>query len=504
MKNRTRLLIAFLSLVSIITVFIPEIPVAAYPQPQGGRSYTYDESGNDVFIPDPYTYIQSVKLADNAGLAADNAQDFFIDHNKNIYVLDTNNNRILVYNSKFEWVKTLAEFKYQGETLTLNAPEGLYVSPGNKIIIADTQNGRILQCDQSGNVDLVIEKPANMTGIEDAMKFMPMKVAADSLGRIYVTAKNINFGIIRLDSKGIFMGYIGAPKVQADLYTLLLKKYFTKQQKKKLVEFVATEYNNIVMDSSDFLWGTISSIKKLDIKNAIESGDKSGNVTPIRKLNSMGNDILKRNGDYAPLGDLKISESESADVSRIVDVAINENGIYSMLDQTKGHIFTYNDNGNLLYIFGNIDFKKSDLQMPVAINYLDNKILVLDSVLSEIKVYEPTSYGKKILEAEKSQYNGDFEKAYGLWSEIAHENTNFKYAFVGLGNAKLKEKNYTEALKFFKYANDIPNYSKTFILIRKEQMKVYFPVIFISIISLIAIAILSSLLRKFVRYYRGI
>lgn len=506
MKNKIRKTIT--ALLFIIIVFgTVDLSAFAYSSQTTGKSYTYNQSGDDVFIPDPYVYKESISLTDKNGIAANNPSDFYISKSKDIYVVDTSNDRIMVYGSDFKLKKLITQLNYKGETITLNKPEGIYVSDDNIILIADTKNERIIKCDANANVSLIITKPANMTGVDEKNAFLPVKVSADSIGRIYVVAKNVNNGIIRLDSKGIFMGYIGAPKVQYDFYTLLKKKYFTKKQKSKLEDFVPTEYNNIYIDKYDFVWGTISQLSGEDIVNAIAGKDKSGNITPIRKLNSMGNDILKRNGDFAPLGDLSFThddEKDDAKVSRILDVAISDNGIYSMLDQTKGHIFTYDDNGKLLYIFGNLGFKKSDFQKPVSINYLDKKILVLDSSLKQIKVFEPTKYGELVLEAENCQYNGNFENAYKVWSEIAHQNTNFTYAFVGLGNAKLKEGKYSEALEYFKYANDTENYSKTFVLIRKEKMKVYFPIIFAVILILITASILYSISKKAIKYYKGI
>ena len=200
-------------------------------------------------------------------------------------------------------------------------------------------------------------------------------------------------------------------------------------------------------------------------------------------------------------GDLFFDEDEP---SRIVDVAVGANGVYSLLDQTKGHIFTYDDNGNLLYIWGNIGNKKSDFQMPTAISYMDSNILVLDSSMSSIQIYEPTVYGKLVLQAEACQYNGDYDEAYKLWSQIADQNTNFKYAFVGLGNAKLSEKNYDEAITYFEYANDQNNYSKTLLLIRKQDLKQVFPIVMGVIIVFIVVLILYSILKRFVGIIKDI
>lgn len=489
------------SVLLAIMFLLLQIPAAAYTGIGGSASYTYDEKGNDVSIPDAYTFKESVELVDQDGVRAGHPQCLVVsERTGKMYIVDTDNNRIMIFTNDFKPEKILSEFMYQNEMLQLNKPEGIYVYENGNILIADTQNNRILKCDSDGKVLQIIDKPENMSGVSNEEEvFFPCRLAVDSIGRIYVVARNINRGIIQLDSQGKFMGYIGSPRVQYDLMTVLLRRFFTEAQKAKLEQFVPTEYNNIYMDGEDFLWATISSLDSEDIENAISSKDKSGTVTPIKKLNTMGTDVLKRNGFYAPLGDLDFEEEPS----RIVGVATSENGIYSMLDQQNGHIFTYDDNGNLLFIFGKLGNEKSSFQTPADIRYSGDHLLVLDSGLAKVFVFQPSSYGKLVLEAEASQYKGDYQEAYQLWSELAGENTNFKYAFVGLGNAMLQQEKYDEALKYFRYAEERDRYSDTVALIRKQKVQAYFPIIMGIVIALGILVLLYSLIKRFIRYYKG-
>ena len=100
----------------------------------------------------------------------------------------------------------------------------MFVYKNGDLLIADTQNNRIIKCNADGNVKQVIERPENMTGVSDSEVFLPVKLAVDSIGRIYVVARNINRGIIQLDSQGKFMGYIGSPQVQYDIMTIILRR----------------------------------------------------------------------------------------------------------------------------------------------------------------------------------------------------------------------------------------------------------------------------------------
>ena len=280
------------------------------------------------------------------------------------------------------------------------------------------------------------------------------------------------------------MGYLGAPTVKADFWSLLWKNFFSKEQQAQMESFVPTEYNNLYVDYENFLWGTIGTEPE----------------SPIRKLNSMGNDVLARNGIFDPQGDFTTADGAS---SVIIDVATNTNGTYSLLDQTRGRIFTYDSNGNLLFVFGNKGEKKENFGQPIAISYFDNMILVLDNAHNCLSVFNLTEYGLLLFSAVDAQYTGDFDKANELWSQIAAENSNLKYAFSGLGNSELNKGNYEDALTYFEYAGDTEGYSNAKEQLRKQQMKDSFPYIFIGIAIIAVLLILRSWIKKFIRYYRG-
>lgn len=486
-------------LLAALLLCVSGLNAAAYSDMQADRSYTYDQEGKAVYIPDAYDYAGPIAL-ESQGIPARNPQDLYIAQTGELFIADTDNSRILIYDEAYRLVQEISQIRGpDGQMSTLNKPEGLYVYPDGRLLIADTQNHRIVRCDRQGNADALIGKPSGMTGVSDESEFLPVKLACDSVGRINVVATNVNFGIIQLDANGVFLSYIGAPSVQPDWFTLFWRRFSTEAQKEQMVQFIATEYSNIYVDDQDFLWGTIRTLDTDALRNAISSRDKSGQTTPIRKLNSMGNDILKRNGQYAPLGDLSFEDTPS----RIVDLAVGPGGIYSLLDSTQGHVFTYDSNGNLLYVFGSYGLREANFQQPSAISYIGDQIAVLDAGLGRIQLFDPTGYGDLVLEAVEQQYQGNFSEANHLWTQIAAQNANFEYAFQGLGSAQLSEKNFQGAMESFEYANDPQGYSDAFKMYRRQVMQNCFPVIFGVIIAVICLLILQAVIRKFYRYYKG-
>ncbi len=472
----------------------------AYSDMQADVCYTYDKDGQGVRIPAAYQHIETVTLADADGIEADEPQDLYVDGEGYLYVADTRNDRILVYSPELTLASVISCVEYNGDESWLNQPEGLYVYPDGRLLIADTENERLVICDRQGKASAIIDKPADMIGVTEDGRFLPVKVAADSVGRIYVAARNVNYGFVQLDASGEFVGYVGAPLVQPDFFTLFWRRFSTDKQKDMLGQFVATEYSNIYIDERNFIWGTISTLDTEALQSAILSGDTSGSVTPIRRLNSMGQDILKRNGHHAPLGDLSYVDFPS----KIVDVAVGENGLYSLLDSVKGHIFTYDENGNLLYVFGEIGVKKSSFRAPVSMVYSGERLIVLDATLGELKVFEPTEYGSLVSKAIRSQKEGDAEQNYELWSQVVSQNTNFEYGYQGLGDAMMSDKNYSEAMEYYEHAVFTAEYSRAFMQERRLTMQRVFPWIMGSLLVLIAVVCGWFLFRRIYRYCRDV
>lgn len=469
------------------------------PYTVSAESYIYTRSGEAVPSPAVYSVKKQVELAAD-GLAASSPQDVFRAESGELYVADTNNNRILIFDRSLESVRSLSRFiAPDGGTETLNAPEGVFVSGDNILYIADTQNHRIIVSDLNGNLLRIIDKPEGLTGVSEEAAFNPIKLVADSSGRIYVVARNYNLGILQLDAAGEFVGYIGAPKVQYSLIQMLWRKISTEKQLSQMEQYVPTEYNNIAIDSEDFIYGTIGTLDADKLKAVIESKDTSGTVTPIKKLNTTGSDVLKRNGAYPPVGDLEYDDQPS----RIVDAAYGRDGVYALLDVTAGHIFLYDDNGNLFGVLGGYGNEKNDFRQVSSLAFSGDDLIVLDAGAARLTVFELTAYGERLMSAVSAQFNGDFDLAYELWSGIAEQNRNFEYAFVGLGQSYMSSGKYKEAMECFQYANDKENYSEAKSLQRKDAMKTAFPVIFVALIGLFVLYFVFRISRRVYRYVRG-
>jgi len=471
---------------------------AYYTEPSSSSTYIYSQWGFPLGSPDAYDYSRMVDLRYVGGYNLTNVIDMCVT-DENIYIVESTLGIIFRFDRSMNYIDCLKDFKMpDGSASTLSKPEGIYVAPTGTVYIADTGNSRVLVCDWKGNVSLEVLKPENLVGTQ-LKNFLPIRVVADSAGRINIVARNINSGIMQFTSDGFFTGYIGAPAVSVDAFSKLLRKFYTDAQRAATTTYVPTEYNNIKIDENNFIWGTISALTTADLANTINSKDMSGAVTPIKKLNMKGKDVLVRQGDFAPVGDLVWSSSPS----RIVDVGLGPNNIYSMLDSNMGRIFTYNNNGIMLYTFGGKGTVKGETQSPVAIDYVDDNILVLDSGLCSVLVFEPTVYGKLLIDAEWYYAEGEYDTANECWRQVTELNSNFAYPYIGLGDAEYNKGNYEDAMDYYEFAEDRDSYSDAKEKIRKDNMSVRFPYIVGGVLLLVLLFIGKGIFVRARRYIRG-
>ena len=236
-----------------------------------------------------------------------------------------------------------------------------------------------------------------------------------------------------------------------------------------------------------------------DLISTINSQDLTGAVTPIKKLNMKGKDVLIRQGDFAPVGDLVWASGPS----RIVDVGLGPNNIYSMLDNNKGRIFTYNNNGIMLYTFGGKGTAKGETQTPIALDYVGDNILVLDSGLCSVLMFEPTVYGKLLIDAEWYYQEGEYDTANECWRQVTELNSNFAYPYIGLGDAEYNKENYEDAMAYYEFAEDRDSYSNAKERIRKNKMSVSFPYMVGAVILLALLFVGKGIYVRVRRYIRG-
>ena len=475
-----------LCLTALILAFTAGETVSASELPYDCYNYDYREYIH--FTPAPYVPSGSVtggSLTYNGEPLGNfvNPQDICKSDDGNIYIADTGNNRIVVLDNKMKnVVNVISSFDNNGTEDTFNMPYGVAVSENGQVYVADSQNHRVVVLEKDGTLLKIVENPKSES-LDDNYVFVPLKVTVDYADRIYVIAQNMFEGIMVFESNGSFSSFFGTIKVEITLWEKFWKRLATKEERAKQQLYIPTEFTGIDIDPSGFVYAT-----------NIDSTGEQG----VRRLNPRGEDVIKKGQNKNVGGDLWITgTSDYAGPSQFTDVVYRQNGIYSCLDRKRGRIFTYDHEGNLLYIFGGLGTQEGTFFMPVAIEDIGGRLVVLDATGASIVCFEETEYGRLINEAVALRYDGDETQAVELWKRVLELDENNELANTGIGKAYLTAGDYVNAMKYLKLGMSREYYSIAYRRYRNGKLTENASFILTGIVILIIVwQILKRIIKK--------
>jgi hypothetical protein len=486
-------------IVSVVCLAFVLLMLAAVPVSAGKsyQTYTYSLAGKALYSPDAYTPVRTIN-SDFMGLttAIDDPRDLVVDESDNIYIADAGNNRIVVLDRYFKLRFTISKFKNdEGIDDSLNTPSGVFVTP-DLIYVADTNQNRIVTFDREGNFVRVIPEPESDLFDTDSV-YKPVALVVDDYNRMYVVSSTTYQGIIVMDHDGTFISFMGAQKVVMSAWDRLWRKLQTDEQKANSISYVATEFNNIDMNEKGFIYITTDQITESRVSSAIRSKTKSGDYLPVKLINLSGDEVMSRNGFWPPAGEIDFSGSRSDGsingVSKIVDVACGPEFTWSIIDQKRQKVFTYDYQGNLLFAFGDSGPQLGNLVNIGAIVYTsDATMLILDKTNDNITVYSRTEYGDILIKALANQNARQYDRAIEDWTEILKRNSNFDVAYVGIGNALYRRGEFEKALEYYEASYYTSGWSDSYKEIRKNWISKY-----VVLIPIAAVAVIAALVVFF-------
>ena len=488
--------IGFSVLVLVMTamMLMTGVSAAAY------TTYTYSYDGYPLQSPDAYVPSRVVDM-ETIGLTNDgyDLRDLEVDKEGNVYLVDGKNNQVIVTDRYYRLKFTISSFTNEyGVPDSLAAPSGVCIANGY-IYVCDTDNNRIVMFDTDGNYFKIVPKPESNYFAEGSL-YRPVAVAVDKFNRLFVVSSTTYQGIIVMDDKANFSGFIGAQKVSLNLWQIIWRSIQTQQQRDQSEEYISSEFNNIAIDDEGFIYVTTSSIDEEKQQSVIDARDKKGDYAPVKKLNSSGTDVMNRNGFWPPSGEVSVLRTSISGTptgaSKIIDVAVGPEGTWSIIDEKRSKVYTYDKNGNMLFIFG--DFGQKLGNIPVngieAITYSGDQMMLLDKQNSSFVVYRRTEYGNILVTALENQNKRQFDAAVVDWTQILQRNSNFDAAYIGIGDALSRSADYEEAMDYYKSAYNVANYSSAFREVRKEWVSKWIWTIPIIVI------VVCVLLSKFFKY----
>ncbi len=404
---------------------------------------------------------------------------------------------------KWTLVKSITDYTFEGTTYQFCEPQGLFVDNDGTFYVCDTNNSRIVHFDSTTyEVKRLLGAPESDL-FDSGYVYYPLTLVVDEGGRLYVAAKNVTSGLLKFDSDGNFTAFFGRAKVRVQWYQVVKRWFMTREQKAREATFSPSEYSSVTIDDKSFIYVTSSSVSEYEFQAHITAGTDDDRYASVKRLNPLGNDVLYRTSWFAPGGDVTISyySTEQKGVSRIVDVALLENGenkgIYSILDSTRGRVFTYDADGNLLYIFGGKGIRAGTFKKPVAVEYIGTDIMVLDQGTGYVSLFQITDYGSYILKALALQDAGHWDEAAEVWQEIIkYHNANFQLAYIGVGRVEYMDGKYDTAMKYFKLGDKKTNYSNAWKQRRRELIDGSFGYAMTGILVLVVAIVVFKKVRK--------
>lgn len=471
-----------LSLLTLLCFLISfSLPIKSLAQAPY-QSYTYDYWEDPINIPDPYLTEETITGQDLESGAFSSPQDFAVTEEGNIFIADTGNHRIVILDSDYQLINTIENFENDtGEIEQFSSPSGLYISDKNELYIADTNNNRIVVLDDQANFVKFIQNPESEI-LEENFVFSPLKVSVDYADRVYVISKNMYQGIMSFDEFGDFTGFSGTINVNLSFTEKIWRLLSTKEQRARQILYIPTEFTGMDIDPDGFIY---------------TSNIDAEGLQAVRRLNPKGQDVIKQNTRNHLGGDLTFrSTGDYSGPSAFVDVLYRGSGMYSALDSNRGRIFTYDDEGNLLYIFGGMGTQRGTFRQPVALEMLGDKLLVLDALNNSILTFSPTYYGSLINEATGKRFEGDEAETVRLWEEVLKLDANNEFAYIGIGKSYLTAGENEKAVEYLSRGRDRAYYSIAYKRYRNERLKESFSTILTSLLIVFIVYLIIKWLRN--------
>lgn len=489
--------------VLVIAVIIPSVLTSAISSGEGTsvsspeipyKSYTYwtDVNTSDkvaVYSKPMYAHKKSILSAELGG----NSQTSFTDVSSfggNTYILDGGAGKIYILNNNYEKYKTVENVKYKGEALDFAGAQGMYVGSDGLIYIADTEHERVIVTDSECTVKELILLPDSPL-IPTKFEYKPVKVTTDRNGYTYILSQGSYYGAILYSPKKEFLGFFGANTVKGTVKTVLNNIYnrFFSNDVKRAADTVALPYTltDITVGPDNFIYTATGITSE---KEKLQTGQ-------ICVYNPGGKNVLKDNGSNfadVDVGELK-RVIQTQDLSNL---AVDDEGYMYVLDATYGRIFVYDDDSNLLSVFGgsmgDAD-QKATFYAPSSIDINGTDIIVTDSQKNNVTIFEITEYGKLVKQADSLTLKGDFTAALPIWQEVHRLDGNNQLAYRGIAKALYDTGKNKEAMEYAYNGYDRETYGKAFKIVRNEWIESHFTLIVVCI-ALLAAAITAFVIIK--------
>lgn len=451
---------------------LPGTTRAQIPYP----NYFISPDGFYLKVPAPYIPDGYISLEDAPEGGLKKAQDLFIGKDNRLYVADTENKRVLKLDANGNVLHVFGTDGKEGDPARLQQPKGVYVDANGIVYVVDAGNGRIVEYDKEGNLKQVIGKPESPL-LGSKFTFQPSKIMIDSRQYFYIVNQGDQRGLMMLDPEGQFRGYFGGNRVQATFATRLIRLLYDKNQRAGSFVNLPYSFNNVVGSSDGYIYATTTGL-----------GSKQ-----LRKLNAVGGDIFPNAArDFS---DESFSYSDQQ--QNFTDVAVDNEGNMTIIDKTFGRMYQYDESGRLLFAFGSNGPGEGTFGSVSSLAVDGNgELFVLDETRGVIHKFKPTAFADVVHHANHLYNQGKYEDSFVPWKNVRQDDNFYELALQAMGQTKLRQEEYADAMVYFKQAYDKSGYSDAFFGYRREYIKRHFNTIATTVIIASVLLYASLKLRR--------
>lgn len=424
------------------------------------KTYTVDGYGYVLETQSAYNPLAAItKVGETAFVSP---MDMAIGKDGNLYIADAGAHVILICSRDGEQVGSIGEG-------ILQTPTGVYVTEDGTVYVADKDAKKVFVFDAQGNVTAEYGKPDSPI-YGNSMDFKPTKVVANKTGTMYIICEGNMNGIVQLSpvEGGSFLGYFGTNYTSLGPFQMIQRVILTDAQRAQMLSNIPSTPTNLHIDDTGLIY-------------TVTQGDKE---TSLKKLNIAGKNLLDSDPYYA-------------DLPAAVTTG-NYNNI--LVADSDGYIYEYNEDGELLFMFGGRDDGRQRVGLCNKVEAIavdeDDRIYLLDSDKKQIHIFEPTEFTNLLHESLYLFSKGQYTQSKEPLSKVLQMNSMFDYANQAMGHAYLQEENYEQALKYFRLAKSFEGYSDAFWEVRNIWIRNYL------VAAVLAIAAVIVLIRGGKSLYR--
>lgn len=456
--------IVIFSLLLMLMVLLPQTSLDAY-SPFVTRSP--NRFGELIVTQDAYEPIFDIRSFNNQTFSA--PQDIFIDDEDYLYLLDTGNKRVVIFDEKYDFITSFGETE-------LIKPTGIYVRDGY-IYIADyglpedVTSGRVHIYDFDKNSISVTHEHAYTRPSSPVLEinefiYRPQKIAVDGNHTMYVISEGSYNGVMMINQENRFLSFFAPNRVQGTVLDRVLQVLYGNNEQAQITKKIPPAPTNVYLKDTGYVY----------------------TVTQTTITGSTGDTLKKvNNGGLNFFPDDMITAPDFA--------AISMGSVENVYGITRsGFIYEYDREGNLLFVFGGpsqgLDrvglFRNAS---GIAVNSR-NEVIVLDDVNNNIHLLAPTGFADVVHEALFLYNQGKYVESQSLWEEVLRYNALFDLAHEGIGRSYMMQGEFELALEKFEIAQSKETYSEAYWEVRNVWLQSYagyFIVAFLGLYALLAL-----------------